>query len=742
MSSTHPWRTSWIALLLGLALAPTTPLRADFLKVLGKIFQADQALFMLGDRGAEKRLGYLIARFTLMTNRINRDPAINAWVNGVFERLKAAAPRSRYTYRIHVIDNPTINAFALPGGTIFIYRGMLDFVESDDELACVLGHEIAHAYRRHGLKRSQRNAGAQLLISKLFKNQEDMQVLGQVANLFTSMSFSRKNEDESDAIGMKIAMDAGYHPSGATTLWERMQTRFGSRKGLEAFLSSHPSHTARVANTRKWLAEHGQGYQRTRGKSYDSKENKLMDLAPNGGFEWQGSDGLPESWQVLEGEASWIRYPAPMTLSGRAAVEAEVPRGESLLLASGPVRTSTFRGPRVLSAHFHALSGAPTVYLGLEYLDRGNKPLSRVWHGARAHRLEPGRTELLRSPSISPEHFPRGAEKARILLYLGRLTGGQVLVDDVTLVPGTELDRRIAALLPGGELEDDSNGDGIPDGYEVEHGVRDDLDYAAGFASLRLEGAASGGPRTVRLTTPMVPIRVGRTYGFAFLGRSDQEGLTGRIHWLGYDRRRQAIQGAPPPGAFTSQEEWRVARDKLKIAPPPGMDLAYVRLRIEADLAPGKHLWVDDLRLEEVDEEGNPLPPPKQPEKKTPTVVDMSRRQKPKVVDVSKIGGTGSPPPASTPPPSPVPSKTATPAPAPASPRTAEAPGKGSASPSTAAQAPVRSRAPRAATPPPAPTSPGFDPNASSEGQDADWIPRTASPSASERPVSPRRAPR
>lgn len=591
------------ATLLGVALC-AGPLQAGgFLsklgRGLGKLYQIDQALFMLGDTGSEKRLGYLLARYYQLISPISRDPEVNAWVNGIFERLKAAAPRSRYRYRIHVINSPQINAFALPGGTVFIYRGMLDFAKSDDEVACVLGHEIAHAARRHGMKRVRRNFAAQALIAKLFENSDDLQALGQVAALFTAQSYSRKNEDESDALGMKIAADAGYDPSGATTLWERMNSRFGSRKGLEGWLSSHPSHEARIQNTRKWLKQHGHSYRRTQGKSYDSESNRLVDLVPNGALDWAEGD-LPVGWEVTEGERAWVDYPTASPLQGRASLAGAPPRGKSLMLRSAPIRASTFRTPRVLAARFKGLAGRPTYYLGLEHLDRKGQLLTRTWPGGRGRRIRVGEEQIARSPPLDPAQFPPGTETLRVAVYLGRITGGKVAVDEITLLPTTELERRLRELLPGGDLETDADSDGVPDGFELVHGQRDELNFSEGFAGVRLDGPAQG-RHTASLLTPPVAVKMGSTYAFGVVARSDAKGVPVRIIWNGLDRRKRPVSGAPPPKQFVPGSDWRPTRDQLELRRAPGVpDLAYVRIRVEADLPAGAQLFLDDLRFEDI----------------------------------------------------------------------------------------------------------------------------------------------
>lgn len=570
----------------------------DVLKVLGKFYEVNQYLWILGDKGAEKRLGGMLAQYFLATQKISRDRQLVGYVNSIFDRLVAAAPRSGFRYRIHVVDDGTVNAFALPGGTMFVHRGILDLAGSDDEVAAVLGHEIGHVVRRHSLQRFRRDAVAMALIHQLLKNShEDKENLAKLAYLFTSTSFSRKNEDESDALGMQIALDAGFDPSGAPALWEKMQARYGS-SGL-AFLSSHPSHQARVANTRKWITSKGLTYQRPMTKSYDSRTRQLMNLVRNAGFE-TGSAGRPASWKVLEGEAAWLSWPVAPGNSGASALESGPPPGASLLLASDPVLATMFHTPRVLSGWFQAISGRPRVYLGVAYLDRAGKLLAYQWAGGEAVEVGPEWTELV-SPPLDPKEFPKGTDRLEVRLYLGRLTGGRIRVDDVTLTPveTRELERR--SLLAGGDFETDRNGDRIPDGdFQFTGATWDTAQAGRGFASVRLQGPASGAPSRSALTTPLLPVRRGRRFEVALLARAEPAPRKLRIHWIGYDRDGRRIEGGPPAKEIEIGEDWMRVSDALRIDPPPGTpEVAQVRIQAEAELATGHSVWLDAMTFAE-----------------------------------------------------------------------------------------------------------------------------------------------
>ena len=143
-------------------------------------------------------------------------------------KIKAA---KGYSYQIYVVNSQEINAFTI-GGKIFINTAMISFCKSDDELACIIGHEIAHNELGHI------NDG----ISRL-KTAGNFGEVGQMSSAIASMattSFNQKNEAHSDFVGIDLAYAAGYNGCASTILWSRMKAQEGSRQGLDTFFSSHP----------------------------------------------------------------------------------------------------------------------------------------------------------------------------------------------------------------------------------------------------------------------------------------------------------------------------------------------------------------------------------------------------------------------------------------------------------------------------------------------------------------------
>jgi len=167
----------------------------------------------------EMKIGADLARG--VTDMGKEDAAATAYVEGVAQRLLPHVRRRGIRYQFHVIDSPQINAFALPGGQVFVMRGLLDFVESEAELAAVLGHEMSHVDLRHCIERYQYE-------TKLKK--AGMPQLGEVVELahrLATFGFSPAQESEADAQGERLNIEAGYDPDAAAALFLRMKTRFG-----------------------------------------------------------------------------------------------------------------------------------------------------------------------------------------------------------------------------------------------------------------------------------------------------------------------------------------------------------------------------------------------------------------------------------------------------------------------------------------------------------------------------------
>lgn len=169
-------------------------------------------------------------------------------------------PASRWEFA--VIDDKSPNAFAMPGGKIGFHTGMFAFAPTDDDLAVIMGHEVAHVICRHGSERVSQSMGVAIAAAVADEATRDssaktrstwMAAVGLGAQFGILLPFSRSHESESDRLGLIFMARAGYNPEAAPAFW----TRFGKGNGGKTpeFFSTHPADATRVAQLRKWMPE-------------------------------------------------------------------------------------------------------------------------------------------------------------------------------------------------------------------------------------------------------------------------------------------------------------------------------------------------------------------------------------------------------------------------------------------------------------------------------------------------------
>jgi predicted Zn-dependent protease len=191
-----------------------------------------------------------------------RDPALTRYIDALGQRLAARSPRKDVQFSFFVADMPEPNAFALPGGYIYVSRGLLALANSEAELANVIGHEIGHVAARHAAQRQTRETGIGLaavlgtILAGIAGGGEAAQAaaqLGQVAGAGLIASYSRDQERQADEIGQKLAAQAGWDPRAMSvflaTLLRDTATRQGGQLPRPGYLDSHPALDERVAVT-------------------------------------------------------------------------------------------------------------------------------------------------------------------------------------------------------------------------------------------------------------------------------------------------------------------------------------------------------------------------------------------------------------------------------------------------------------------------------------------------------------
>ncbi len=226
--------------------------------------------FVIVPHSQEVALGKETAQKILAKEKLVTDPRYTRIVKNTFRRLIEALPskyRNEYDWNVYVLDRKEVNAFALPSGDIFVFKGLLDFINNDEgELATVLSHEIAHVVLRHSAEKmtmaTLAQVGELLLLNKIPPaNRElarEFYELG--VNIAFLMPYSRKQEKEADAVGLLLLFRAGYNPQKAVYLWREFTKRFAEGEPPE-WLSTHPSNERRlryISRLVRFLKEHPQ----------------------------------------------------------------------------------------------------------------------------------------------------------------------------------------------------------------------------------------------------------------------------------------------------------------------------------------------------------------------------------------------------------------------------------------------------------------------------------------------------
>lgn len=237
-------------------------------------------------QGEEVALGAQSFQEVRQKEKVSNDPGYNARVTRVGQRIAQAVgnelPDAKWEFV--VFDSKELNAFALPGGKVGVYSGLLQLAESDAELATVMGHEIGHVIARHGAERMSEAAiisGLGALGSAVVEAKtEDPQkkqlfdlAYGGAATVGRVLPHSRANESEADRMGAVFAARAGYDPRAAITFWQKMQAQkqksdqAGAAAGkLSDLMSTHPADEKRIADLQALMPQVVPIYEQNKGK--------------------------------------------------------------------------------------------------------------------------------------------------------------------------------------------------------------------------------------------------------------------------------------------------------------------------------------------------------------------------------------------------------------------------------------------------------------------------------------------
>jgi len=174
----------------------------------------------------------------------NQYQEVYNYINGIKETLLNSGEvryAKDFNWEIRIINDTTLNAFCTPGGYIYFYTGILKFLDSEDQLAGVLGHEIAHADLRHSTSQMTKMFGVSVIAGIVLGNQE---MLNQVTTALVGLKFSRTHESEADYNSVKYLCKTPYNASGGAGFFEKISQLSGTQ--VPEFMSTHPSSEGRI----------------------------------------------------------------------------------------------------------------------------------------------------------------------------------------------------------------------------------------------------------------------------------------------------------------------------------------------------------------------------------------------------------------------------------------------------------------------------------------------------------------
>ena len=222
-------------------------------------------LLLVPSQQLEKMAAQSYAKLTAEADKkgaLNQDNALLARLRAVAERIKPQTAAFRkdalaWKWEVNVTSSKELNAFCMPGGKIMFYSGLTDQLHlTDDEIAVVMGHEIAHALREHSREQVSQAIAAQAVIgvgaALLGLGQVSSDLANSVYEAFVAKKFSRNDEAEADRIGLELAARAAFDPRAGVTLWQKMMAASKGAQPPELF-SSHPDSAVRIGQIQSLL---------------------------------------------------------------------------------------------------------------------------------------------------------------------------------------------------------------------------------------------------------------------------------------------------------------------------------------------------------------------------------------------------------------------------------------------------------------------------------------------------------
>lgn len=195
----------------------------------------------------EKEISAMAQQTVAQQQTLSSNTPLNAKVETIGTKLVAALPEPTFEYKFHVVEDATPNAFAIPGGAIYVHTGLMNLLRNDNELAGVMAHEVGHAYKRHPAKALSRQYGLQFLSKALLpENKGKLQeMMVSVTQSGIMNKYSRDAEREADEVGFYLLQKAGYPKDALLKSLEKLQSVSGPSQ-TPVFFRSHPATAERI----------------------------------------------------------------------------------------------------------------------------------------------------------------------------------------------------------------------------------------------------------------------------------------------------------------------------------------------------------------------------------------------------------------------------------------------------------------------------------------------------------------
>ena len=205
--------------------------------------------FIFISTAEEVEIGQQVAADVESKEKSLRNSTVQNYVDDVGQKIVRVCDRRDVDYKFKVIDKDEINAFACPGGFIYIYTGLLEVLDNEAQLAAVLAHEVSHVVARHSIKKLQ-NIYGYAILAEIALGDKTEGTAGDIVNVAAMLilqGYSRDNEFEADRYGILYMKNAGYNPKGMIQVFEKFKKMEGSSmSGVLTLLSSHPPPADRI----------------------------------------------------------------------------------------------------------------------------------------------------------------------------------------------------------------------------------------------------------------------------------------------------------------------------------------------------------------------------------------------------------------------------------------------------------------------------------------------------------------